>query len=279
MAAGSPRGIAEHASFRDAVSLLLPQERMDAFRAGTGVDLARVESALVAGFDLGTLYVWTPAPGSIPAIIERFRSRLVGGEQHHRPHPRIDRFAGVVAATPEALLTVDERLVAVAVADPHLARIVEAFAREKLRSSAPALKGAALATLPPAATDSLVTFYAAGPFSKEWERGAHGLLAAALGVSISVSPRANGRAHCAVQLSGDFPSGSADELAAAFRELTQSSLGELLALPEASENLRVAARDNVLTLDVDVALAPIAKGLRSTVSLDLQEILQIPRTR
>lgn len=277
MVLGSPRKLAEHVSFRDALNVLFSKQRLSAFRTGSGVDLPLVESALIAGFDLGTLYVWKPTPGSVPEVVERFRGRLIGGEQHQRPHPLLERYAGVVAATPEALLTMDPHLVAVAVRDPQLARVVEAFARGKLRSSPAALKGAALSTLAAERSSALATLYAPGPLSPEWGRAAHGLLANVLAARISVSPLDRDRARLLLELSGDFADDGARDLEALLHEIAQSSFGKLLTLDQCMSDIAARKSEHGLTLDVTLALLPLARNLNATVSENILEVLQIQR--
>ncbi|MGC4091966.1 MAG: hypothetical protein QM756_29595 [Polyangiaceae bacterium] len=198
--------------------LLLPPERLDAFAKGTGVDLRQVESGLIAGFDLGTLYVVSPPRGSAPQIVEHFRERILNGEHRQFPHPDLERVYGVVGTTPELLVRVDQHLVAVATRDPTPARVVEAFARSRLKTSPTALHGAALSTLSPPPADAFVTFYAPGPFDGEWSRGARGLLANALAARVSLAPRAPNKVAFVVELTGEFPATGADDLAEAFKD-------------------------------------------------------------
>jgi len=276
MLVGSPRSIAENPLFREDLALLLPAPRLDAFENGSGVDLRQVESGLIAGFDLGTLYALTPPRGSVKAIVAHFRERIVSGEQHQLPHPEIERVYGLVGNTPELLVRVDDHVVAIATHDPTPARVVEAFARERLKSSPPALRGAALSTLSEAPADAAATFYAPGPFSEEWSRGAHGLLAGALAARISLVPRPPRRASFVIELAGDFPPSGADDLAEAFRDLGTSQLGKLLGLDQEDTPPTVHERDHRLLLEVELDLAPMARGLRAAVVSDVWEIMQLP---
>lgn len=275
MLVGSPKRVAENAAFRDAISVLLPAERLDGFAAGSGVDLRKVESALVAGFDFGTLYAVEPSVGTVPRIVSRFRERIVSGERRHLPHPLVERITGIIGSTPETLVRVDQRLIAIAVGDPTPARVVEAFARKKLQSSPTALRGAALSTLEPPPAGSVATFYAPGPFSGEWARGARGLLADALALSISVVPLEAGRARFVVQVAGDFPASGADELTSALADLAASPMGKLLGLDQSATPPLVHERAHSLSLDAELDLGPIARGLHAAVAADVWQIMDM----
>lgn len=272
---GSPKRVAENPAFRDAISVLLPAERVDGFAAGSGVDLRAVNSALVAGFDFGTLYAVEPSAGSVPRIVSRFRDRIVSGERRHLPHPLVERITGVIGATPETLVRVDQRLIAIAVGDPTPARVVEAFARKKLQTSPTALRGAALSTLDPPPAGSVATFYAPGPFSGEWAHGARGLFADALALSISLVPLDAGRARFVVQVAGDFPASGADELTRAVSDLAASPMGKLLGLDQSATPPLVRERAHSLWLDTELDLGPIARGLHAAVAADVWEIMDM----
>lgn len=275
MLTGSPRAIGQNDAFREALALLLPPERLTAFEEGSGVDLRQVESALIAGFDLGTLYLLTPPRGASATIVGLFRNRIVGGEHHQFPHPELERVYGLIGTTPEFMVRAGDQWIAVATHDFTLGRVVEAFARGKLKSPS-ALRGAALSTLSPTLPAAVATFYAPGPFAGEWARGARGLLANALAVRISLLPLPPHHARFVLELTGEFPPSGADDLAQAFRDLGGSPLGKLLALDEQDTPARVQERPERLTLEVDLKVAPIARGLRAAVVSDVWEIMQLP---
>lgn len=296
MVIGSPEAIANSPDWKASVGLLLPKVRLDAFAEGTGVDARQIDAALIAGFDLGTLYLFAPPAGSAEAVVRRFRERIVNGERIEQPHPAVVRISGIVSEQPQTLVRIEDRVVAIAVGDPTLARVAEAFARRKLHESRPALRGASLSQLRPPPANAFATFYAPGPFEGAWAKGARGLLANAVALSVSVMPldeseqpganaiqdaapggAENDRATLLLELAGDFPPSGADDLAAGFRDLTLSSTGKLLGLDQLPE-ARVRERDGRLLLDVEIELLPIARGLRAAVIADVWEILDLPRT-
>src|SRR5690606_6308956 len=124
---------------------LLPAERLKAFEDGSGIALKQLERGLVAGFDFATMYMVTADDA---ALVERkFRERLVSEPLEARPHPDILRVTGLIGATPQTLVRLDERLVVVSVGSATPARVAEAFAQRKLRKSPSSLSGSALSTL------------------------------------------------------------------------------------------------------------------------------------
>lgn len=276
MVLGKPRAVAQHPSFRDSLGLLFPQARLLAFAQGAGVDLREIESGVIAGFDLGTLYLFTPPRGAAKRVVQRFRERLVGAERIDQPHPLIERITGTIGNHPQALLRVDEHAIAIAVGDPTLCRIVEAFARKKLHQARPALQGAGLSELEPLPADALASFLAPGPFLGEWALGARGLLGHAVAVSASLVPSSENHVQLLLELAGDFPPTGADDLRAGFHDLARSPTGMLFGLDQLPEP-QVSEREGRLLLAVELPLLPIARGLRAAVIADVWEIFDIPR--
>ena len=276
MVVGSPRQLARHPSLRPAIGLLLPDTRLDAFAQGSGVELRNTEHALVAGFDYATLYVVEPPNAA--RVEERFRARLVTEPAVVRPHPRVARVRGLVGKTPQTLLRVDDRLIAVSVGSATPARVVELFALEKLEKSPPALRGAALSTLPKDLGNAPLRFYAPGPFGQEWTRGARGLLAAAVAVGARVQPLPNGRVEVAIFVTGDWSKTAIEAtsgLLAAWEDLANSGTGRLLGLKEPVSPARVDLKGDVLELRVELDAMTLARGLRAAVEADVWEILDL----
>lgn len=273
MVVGQPRKLAKSESFGPPLEAIFQRERLEAFAMTSGVDLRTAPSALVAGFDLGTLYMAELAEPSAEQVRKLFEERLISGARVKQPHPELVSVTGVVGLTPETLVTVGKRTVAVSVGDPTPARIVEAFARRRLTRSPTALRGAALSTLPDL-QGAPVAFFAPGPFSESVQRAAGGLLETALAVGAAMHPLGPGRARLVIAISGDWasdPALAAEHLRAVYRTLVQSSTGALLGLDEQPEP-RVHATRTLLTFEVDLDLARIARGIRAAVIADPWEI-------
>jgi len=174
-----------------------------------------------------------------------------------------------------ALVTVDERYLAFASGDSNLARIVEAYAQNRLRSPT-VLHGAGLRELPPEAGDAVLAFLAPGPFSGEWAGAAGGVLASADAVSIEATKAPHGRLHATLTLAGRWTADESalEKLELAWKELAESSTGRLLGLDQATA-LNARFHLQSLTLSADLAVGPLARGLRSATSADVREILEL----
>ncbi len=277
MVVGQPRKISENADLRAAVHALLPKERLQAYAQSTAVDLAALPSALVAGFDLGTLYL-ARLPEPSHRALDRFVEGLAGRVMIERPHPRIVRASGTVDGIPHGFVDLDGRVVGVSIADLTLSRVPVGFAMGKLVKSPPALRGAALSTLPGPEGDCDLTFYAPGPFDDEWARGARGVLAASLAVAVCVAPAQDGFVRATATLSGEWEPGgqaAADALKLAFEEFASSSTGKLFAF-ERARSVSASFHPQYLTLSAELELAALVRGLRAAVMADVWEILDLP---
>jgi hypothetical protein len=276
---GSPARLAEDRELSNRLHLILPDRRLEGFAASTGLDLRQTENALAAGFDFGTLYMAEPPRASATRIEELFTERLLSGANVANPHPDLRRVSGVVGVTPQMLVRIGDRLVAVAVGDPTPARIVEAFARRKLSKATPALRGSALSTLPEAMTQAPLRFYAPGPFQDEWLQGARGLFAAALAFGGTLRPKGNDRIVATLYLSGawDNETEAAERAGVAWRDVAESSTGRLLGLHATPEPAKVATSPELLTLELELAVEPLVQGLHAAVAADVGRMLEVSR--
>src|SRR5690606_3058680 len=275
MVVGELRRLANHPGLLPALEPLFPDQGLQRYEQSAGLDLRRVETALIAGFDFGVLYAARTGAAS-ERVTAAFIERLVSGPVVRRPHPDVVRISGVVGTTPQTLVRLDDHLVAVAVGDPTPARVVEAFARRKLRRSPAALDGHALSSLPDDLAQAPLRFYAPGPFKGEWLLGARGLLAQAVAVGITGVFVDGQRVEARLVMTGDFCDDAPERLAGAWEDLAQSSLGKLLGFNHPEEPPRITrAGDDRLELSVSLGLGPMIAGLRAAVVADVWEILDM----
>jgi len=269
-----PSELLGHPELGPALSQVLTARRLDAFAEASGVDLRRVPQAAVAGFPYATLYL-AEVPEMAQSAREHFAERLVAGAVTKHPRPNLTRITGVVGQTPETFLAIEDRAIAVAVGDPMIAKIAEAYAEERLKSSPSALHGSALATLP-ALADSPVALFAPGPFADEWRNAAGGLLESTVAIAVSLQPVGHGKIVATLYLSGGWANdadAAARRLATAWTAFTQSSAGHLFQLnPEAV----VQSTPELLSLRVELALEPLARGLKAAVFSDVGDLLRAP---
>ncbi|MBX3130347.1 MAG: hypothetical protein KF718_26755 [Polyangiaceae bacterium] len=259
---------------RTALELVIPSEQRRAFAQSSGVALESTTHAVVAGFDFATVYfARTPAGATVE---ERFSERLVTTPKVASPHSRLRRVTGVIGQTPQTLLLLDDEWIAVSVGSALPARAAEAFALGRLKKSPPALRGAALAELPPAMLEEPVAFYAPGPFDTSWAKGARGLLESATALGVTARPVSPEQLDVTVYLAGEWPEpDAASRLREAWEDLAQDSLGRLLALDEPSEAPRTSGTSTLLVLRTRLAARPLAQGLKAAVSAEVSEILEL----
>ena len=274
---GRPRELLRNEAFSDALGRLLPQARLKAFSARTGIDLPGTDAALVAGYDLSTVYAATQqAKDGSTRVLDAFRERLRGGERVFEPHPRLRRISGVLGDVPQGMLAVGDRTALVSVGDPRLMRVAEAFALGKLARSPPALRGVALSSLTPPPAEALAVLYVLGPFDAEWARAAGGLLGSADAVWIALIPAGAGRARVQLELAGDFISTDADRLLEVITRIASSTTGRVLGLDRPVVPATARHFPGHLTLSTTLETQPIADGLYAAVSGEVWEILNLP---
>jgi hypothetical protein len=271
-----PHEILAEPELGQAVLQIVSSRRLDAFTESSGVDLRRVPRAAVAGFPYATLYL-AEVPSGVTAVArERFGDRLLAGAVTKQPRSDLVRITGVIGQTPETLLTADDRVLAVAVGDPLLAKVAEAYAEERLKNSPSALHGSALSTLPDLISNNEAVLLAPGPFADEWRRAAGGLLESTVAVGIAVQPVGRGKIAATLCLSGawqDSTEAATSRLATAWTAFAQSSAGNLFALNPVAD---VSASPDLLTLKVELEIEPLVRGLKAAVLSDITELLELP---
>ncbi|HEY3666023.1 MAG TPA: hypothetical protein VGL19_08495 [Polyangiaceae bacterium] len=259
-----------------AILQVVSSRRFDAFQESSGVDLRTLPTASIAGFPYATLYLAEVPSGVAAKARAMFSERLVAGAITRQPRPALIRISGVIGQTPETLLTVDDRVIAVAVGDPIQARIAEAYAEGRLKNAATALHGAALSTLPDLFAQNAAVVLAPGPFADEWQRAANGLLQSTVAVAIAARPAGHDKLATTICLAGawgDSASEAASRLSEAWTAFARSSAGRLF---ELAENAEVSGSPELLTLTVELSLAPLVRGVRASVLGDVTQILRLP---
>lgn len=272
---GSPARLARQPALAPLRARWLTEQRRQAFAAATGIDVLGTERGLVAGFDLGTLYM-ADASGWVAQPERVFARRLAGSELVRRPHPELSRVTGLVGSRPEALVRVGDELVAVAVGDLGLARVVELRAQRKLDAVASAFEGASLSTLPePALRPRSFALYLPGPFDEGWVSSGATLLGAAHALAIGVDVAGD---EVGVQL---FMTGSWDtaldgaRLARHWRAFAESALGRQLALDRPLTPLDVSASERLLEAYTRLDASAFSAGVEALLMGNLDDLLGV----
>lgn len=279
-----PRRIAEAPGFLPLLRPLIDGEGFDAFAAKNGFDLRSAPGVLVAGFDLGTLYV-LPAEGRDAVIAERFRERLLGGVKEAHPHPRLTRITGVAGATPESLLRADDQLVAIATGDPQLVRVVEGYLLGRFRKTPSALRGAALAPLGDFAEDAPLRIFFPGPFGEEDVPGVlrNALLGTATSAALAVSFRETPEAaplelELRLALCGDFgdEAEARSRLEDAWTSITAGSAARWFGLHRPLRPASITASPDRLELSASFDAEKLLTALYGAARAELAELFPSP---
>jgi hypothetical protein len=266
------RILADH-ELAAAASTVISPDRLHAFTSVTAIDPRQLENLVVAGYDLGTLYVTALHGADAGRARALFEKRLSAGAIVKHPRPDLYRIAGTRDDAPCALVAVGDRVFAYATGDPTLARVAEAYAERRLKSPT-ALRGASLSTLPPI-HDALAVAYFPGPFTGEWSRGAAGLLRDALAVAATLDHAEAGLLRVNVIAAGDWPSGENEpRMATAWTDLSASSTGRLFGLDQA-KNVNSVADLHELTWSGDLPLSRLMAGLRAATIANVPEIFDV----
>ncbi len=274
---GSPAKLAENQSFRPALEVLLTKERLRAVAQTTGFALETLPRAMIASFDLGTLYLAELPSATAGEARARFVSRQINEPTQRTPDPNVVVLTGMSEGVPIGLVTIDDRVVAYGVGDPMLCRVVEAYARGKLKAKT-AFHGAALAGLDADSASALLAAYVPGPFAERWQNAAGGLLSIATALSAKLTPTSPDHAALEVTLYGDFAdSNAAERLRSTYMSVASSSIGTLLGLGGALDpRLMTNARSDSVTLMVPLPLTEVAKSARAVTVGDLDDIFRLP---
>jgi hypothetical protein len=273
---GAPAKLAKSQSFRPALDLLIPAERLRAVAQTAGFALETLPHGVIAGFDLGTLYLAELPTAGASEARARFAARQIRDVTTRSPDPNIVVLSGVNAGVPTGLVTIDDRVVAYGVGDPTLWRVVEAYARGKLKAKR-AFQGAALAGQDVENDASPISAHVPGPFSERWQSAAGGLLAVATSLSARLLPTGPGQALLELAIEGDFgEANAAERLQATYMSVAASSTGTLLGLNNAldARTMTNEANDHIV-LRAPLKLTEIAQGARAATSADLDEIFRV----
>jgi hypothetical protein len=173
-------------------------------------------------------------------------------------------------------VTIDDRVLAYGTGDPMLWRVVEAYARQKLKAKR-AFEGAALLGQARESEGALIAAHVPGPFGERWQGAAGGLLSITTSLSARLSPSGPDRALLDIALHGDFAdSNAAERLRSTYMSVASSSTGTLLGLSHALDALAVLSPENDrVSLRVALPLSDIAKGARAATTADLTEIFSV----
>lgn len=270
---GSPRQLAREPGLASLRQRWLTEDRRRAFARETGVDLFATERALAAGFDLGTLYIADASGWRAPPEVA-FERRLAGSERVRQPHPGVWHVTGLVGSEPEALVRVADVLVAVAVGDLTLARVVELRALGRLERTLPAFQGVSLAELPAEwLRPAPLAFYLPGPIEGSLLGEGAGLLGAAHALAATIELDGP-RLHLRLCVAGSWhATQDAAELETLWQAFASSGLGQKLALDRPHAHAQVRGSEERLELIAALDAAAFSAGLEALLVGNLDDLV------
>ena len=273
---GAPAKLAESQSFRPALDLLFSAERRRAVAQTTGLVLEALPRAVIAGFDLGTLYLVELPSASGRDVRARFTARQIREPATRQLDPNVVSLSGLNEGVPIGLVTIDDRVAAFGVGDPMLWRVVEAYARGKLKAKN-AFQGAALHGLEHETDSALIGAHVPGPFAERWQSAAGGLLSVATGLSAKLTATSADHAVLELALHGDFAeTNAAERLRSTYMSVASSSTGAALGLGAALDARTVTnVYGDRVALMVPLPITEIARGARAVTSGDLADIFRL----
>ncbi len=275
-----PRAIAQIPDLIPAIALVLPEERLELFTAAHGgIDPRQTKDLCIARYREAVLsIVRMPLDGE--RVASAFESRSVRSSPRTllAKNPRVIRLAGEFAGEPQRLTVFGNEAVAFEEGKPGPLRAAEAFAFGKLKRSAPALRGAALARAAEVLGDAHVRVFAPGPFEGETANGLGGLLKAATAVAASAT-WAGKKTDIAIRVVvtgawGEDASAASERLGAAAHVLANSSLGHLFGLDRPVRAPSVHVERDALVLDATIDGMALARGLHHAVDAEVAEIMR-----
>ncbi len=285
-----PRDVFAALDLIPALSLVLPETRLDAFaKKNGGVDLRKLSQLVVATYKEASLYVARGAfdPARLEKTFEERTEQLDGRALDKATAPSgaaaapITRLWGTARGQREQIAIFGREAFALERGRFGPLRATEAFAQGKLKRAKPALRDVPLARAAELVGDAPFRAFAPGPFEGEWAAGLGGLLKASTAAAVAARPRSDagatkGRVDVTLVLTGawgDDADAASARLAAAYGRLADDPLGKLCGLNRPIEAPRTRGSSDALTLDVGLDGFEIARGLRAATEATVEEVM------
>ena len=134
----------------------------------------------------------------------------------------------------------------------------------------------ALRSLPSSLASDPIQFYAPGPFSDDWAKGAHGLLRNTVAIGITGRLNTPGALDVLVLLEGEYPEGAeavGQKTLSTFRELAESALGRILSLNDPGLAPEVIATSRQVSVRLRLPVKRLLDGLYAVVSANVWDLL------
>lgn len=160
-----PRALYSDERLRDEWSVVFSAERLEEFQESSGFEPAQVEELWIAGYALGTVYLFDAR--LIGKKVEAaFRSRSMTLAEKDTGLVDLTHLTGLIAEEPQALVLLEGHFAAIVEGDVSLAKIIAAYAGRRLKKSPPALGSSFLKPHRNYKPNSPLRVFLAGPFEE-----------------------------------------------------------------------------------------------------------------
>lgn len=170
-----PQALMSHPRFSKDWKPVFASDRILAFTHASGADPHRIEEAFIAGYDLGELYLFDGRQIGLDAQ-KAFEARSLTTRELETQFDNLTHLTGIIEQTPHALVHIEGHLVAIAVGDIRLARIVRAYAEGKLKKSPSALEDRFLSIYESFHPEAPVRAFLRGPYDDTTDAVAAGFV-------------------------------------------------------------------------------------------------------
>lgn len=272
-----PSEILAREEWRSAVVRVLPGEGFTALETLLGVDAARADELVVAGYAHATLVVVRTKLDARVAEA-KFRERATSPVLRVAQRPDLVRLSARVGSETRTLVLAGDDTFALAVGDDVPARALEAYAVGRLAGVPSADDLAPLASVLASRRTAPLVALAPGPFGGAVALGARGLLRGATAAGASLRPFDAATATLEVGVVGDFssdPVRAARALEGAYEDLARSTLGSLLGLGQSVQGPSVQRSPDGPTLEVRVDVERVSRGLAAAVRSQWRDIVRL----
>ena len=277
----APRSFFAHSALAPAVTVLVPEDRFEAFRTRHGgVDLRQIEELVIAKYPKTELTL-ARVPFDPVRVEGSFKDRVLGveGRAIDPSLPEVTRVWGEALGERTQLAMFGHDLVAIERGQFGAIRIAELFARGSLKRSLPVLRAEPFTRARTLLGRSEARLFAPGPFGPEWQKALGGLLRATTAIAGGFSVREEqGQAILDGRMvllgSWALDEEAPSRLAAAIDVILSTGFAKLIGLAKPLRAPKVTRESDALIVDASWDALVVAKGLHEAVDAEVSEIFQ-----
>jgi len=178
------------------------EKRLRDFQNSSGFRARDVEELFIAGYGLGTLYLFDAR--LVGRDVEAaFRSRAMSTGNRETGRDDLTHLTGIIADSPQALVHLDQHFAAIVEDDLTLAKFVVAYAQERLKKSPPALETNSLKRHRSFEPKSPLRIFLRGPFDEATDA-----VSGSFASGVAAFSHRGGHLHLTAEVLGLWPESS-----------------------------------------------------------------------